>query len=238
MPINPATGMPQPYTQDEMLETPLAMRMVENLPGITAGLGFQAGRGARTIMAGGGFMDDAIRFGIDKKAQRYGAFRSGAMSLDPNDLKSGRQFLGRNRGTRLAAEAQKTPIFFGARANTATLRPRALRRSSSLSVFSGDNRTYTYAQGVRGGLSKARFGPLGKLAEASGTGPNEALLGPGLFAGITAGRRMDLLERRAYAGNQRAMSRLASSDIGISRMAGMNNPGLTARTNLPRTSKS
>ena len=238
MPINPATGMPQPYTQDQMLETPLAMRMVENLPGITAGIGFQAGRGARTIMAGGGFMDDAVRFGIDKKAQRYGAFRSGAMTLDPEDLKSSMRFVGKKRGARLAAAAEKEPIFFGARANTVTLRPRALRRSSSLSVFSGDNRTYTYAQGVRGALSKARFGPLGKLAEASGTGPNEALLGPGLFAGITAGRRMDLLERRAYAGNQRAMSRLASSDIGISRMAGMNNPGLTARTNLPRTSKS
>ena len=37
MPIDPMTGMPKPYTQDEMLETPLYARTLENLPGITAG---------------------------------------------------------------------------------------------------------------------------------------------------------------------------------------------------------
>jgi hypothetical protein len=234
MPIDPMTGMPKPYTQDEMLETPLYARALENLPGITAGIGFQAGRGARTIMAGGGFMDDASRFGVDKKAQRYGAFRSGAMSLDPNDLSSGQQFLsfGRRgkRGARLAGEAGKQPIYYGARVNTVTARPRALRRMSSLSAFAEDQRTYTYAQGIRGPLSKARFGPLGKLAEASGTARDEALLGPGLFSGITAGRKMDLLERKALSGNARAMSRLSQSDIGIQRMAGMNNARMTTMT--------
>jgi hypothetical protein len=228
------TGMPKPYTQDEMLETPLYARTLENLPGITAGIGFQAGRGARTIMAGGGFMDDASRFGVDKKAQRYGAFRSGAMSLDPNDLSSGQQFLsfGRRsgRGARLAGEAGRQPIYYGARVNTVTARPRALRRMSSLSAFAEDQRTYTYAQGIRGPLSKARFGPLGKLAEASGTARDEALLGPGLFSGITAGRKMDLLERKALSGNARAMSRLSQSDIGIQRMAGMNNARMTTMT--------
>jgi hypothetical protein len=234
MPIDPMTGMPKPYTQDEMLETPLYARTLENLPGITAGIGFQAGRGARTIMAGGGFMDDASRFGVDKKAQRYGAFRSGAMSLDPNDLSSGQQFLsfGRRgkRGARLAGEAGRQPIYYGARVNTVTARPRALRRMSSLSAFAEDQRTYTYAQGIRGPLSKARFGPLGKLAEASGTARDEALLGPGLFSGITAGRKMDLLERKALSGNARAMSRLSQSDIGIQRMAGMNNARMTTMT--------
>jgi hypothetical protein len=233
MPIDPMTGMPKPYTQDEMLETPLYARTLENLPGITAGIGFQAGRGARTIMAGGGFMDDASRFGVDKKAQRYGAFRRGAMSLDPNDLSSGQQFLsfGRKgkRGARLAGEAGRQPIYYGARVNTLTARPRALRRMSSLSAFAEDQRTYTYAQGIRGPLSKARFGPLGKLAEASGTMKDEALLGPGLFAGVTAGRKMDLLERRAYDGNARALSKLEGSTTGIQRMAGMNTK-LTAGT--------
>jgi hypothetical protein len=234
MPIDPMTGMPKPYTQDEMLETPLYARTLENLPGITAGIGFQAGRGARTIMAGGGFMDDASRFGVDKKAQRYGAFRRGAMSLDPNDLSSGQQFLsfGRKgkRGARLAGEAGRQPIYYGARVNTLTARPRALRRMSSLSAFAEDQRTYTYAQGIRGPLSKARFGPLGKLAEASGTMKDEALLGPGLFSGVTAGRKMDLLERKALSGNTRAMSRLSQSDMGIQRMAGMNNARMTTMT--------
>jgi hypothetical protein len=179
-------------------------------------------------------MDDASRFGVDKKAQRYGAFRSGAMSLDPNDLSSGQQFLsfGRRsgRGARLAGEAGRQPIYYGARVNTVTARPRALRRMSSLSAFAEDQRTYTYAQGIRGPLSKARFGPLGKLAEASGTARDEALLGPGLFSGITAGRKMDLLERKALSGNARAMSRLSQSDIGIQRMAGMNNARMTTMT--------
>jgi len=186
------------------------------------------------MMAGGGFMDDAARFGVDKKAQRYGAFRSGAMSLDPNDLSSGKQFFGfgrrSSRGARLAGEAGKQPIYYGARVNTLTARPRALRRMSSLSAFAEDQRTYTYAQGIRGPLSKARFGPLGKLAEASGTMKDEALLGPGLFAGITAGRKMDLLERRAYSGSTRAMSKLGGSDIGIQRMASMNNARMTTMT--------
>ena len=136
MPIDPMSGMPTPYTQDEMVDTPLPLRMAESLPGITAGIGFQAGRGARTIMAGGGFMDDA-RFGAGRKARRYGAFRKGLDTLDAADLSSGEQYLkfGRRskRGTRLAA-AGKQPIFFGARANTITVRPRALRRNSSICV--------------------------------------------------------------------------------------------------------
>jgi len=238
MPIDPMSGMPKPYTQDEMLAAPLYARTLENLPGITAGIGFQAGRGARTIMAGGGFMDDA-RFGATKKAQRYGAFRRGAMSLDEADLGSGKQFFNfgkrSKRGARLVAGAEKQPIYYGARVNTVTARPRALRRVSSLSAFGEDQRTYTYAQGIRGHFSKSRFGPLGKLAEASGTTKDEALLGPGLFAGITAGRKMDLLERKAYSGSSRALSKLQGSSTGIQRMAGMNTT-LTAKTHVPRTS--
>jgi hypothetical protein len=161
------------------------------------------------------------------------------MSLDPNDLSSGKQFFGfgrrSERGARLAGQAGKQPVYYGARVNTLTVRPRALRRMSSLSAFGADQRTYTYAQGIRGPLSKARFGPLGKLAEASGTAKGEALLGPGLFAGITAGRKMDLLERRAYDGNARALSKLEGSSNTIQRMAGMNT-GLTAKTHVPRTS--
>ena len=230
MPIDPMSGMPTPYTQDEMVDTPLPLRMAESLPGITAGIGFQAGRGARTIMAGGGFMDDA-RFGAGRKARRYGAFRKGLDTLDAADLSSGEQYLkfGRRskRGTRLAA-AGKQPIFFGARANTITVRPRALRRNSSISVFSGNESTYTYAQSSRAFGTK-RFGPLGKLANEVGAVEGENILGPGLLASITAGRRMDLLERKAYAGNARALSKLEGSTTGIQRMAGMNTK-LTAGT--------
>lgn len=231
--IDPMVGMPQGPLNEEAIDAPFFMRAMDTIPGISTGIGFQAGRGARTIMAGGGFMDDA-RFGVNKKAQKYSAFRKGAMTIDPADMTTGRQFanFGRrsNRGARLAAAGNKQPFFFGARANTITARPRALRRVSSLSVFSGNQNAYTYAQGTKNFLSKQRFGPLRGLAEASGAAPGEAMLGPGLFASITAGRRMDLLERKAFAGNKAAMSRLASSDIGISRLAGMNNSALMTTT--------
>lgn len=232
MPLDPFTGQQLPYgpLNEEAIDAPFFMRAMDTIPGISTGIGFQAGRGARTIMAGGGFMDDA-RFGVDKKAQRYSAFRKGAMTIDPADMATGRQFanFGRrsNRSARLAAAGNKQPFFFGARANTITARPRALKRVSSLSVFSGNPGTYTYAQGIKNFVSKQRFGPLKSLAEASGAAPGEAMLGPGLFASITAGRKMDLLERKAFAGNKAAMSRLASSDIGISRLINMNNISLT-----------
>ena len=231
--IDPKVGMPQGPLNEEVIDAPFFMRAMDTLPGISTGIGFQAGRGARTIMAGGGFMDDA-RFGVNKKAQKYGAFRKRAMTIDPADMTSGRQFanFGRrsNRGARLAAAGNKQPFFFGARANTITARPRALRRASSLSVFSGNTGAYTYAQGTKNFLSKQRFGPLKGLAQASGAAPGEAMLGPGLFASITAGRKMDLLERKAFAGNKAAVSRLALSDKGISRLINMNNSSLTNTT--------
>ena len=232
--IDPKVGMPQGPLNEEVIDAPFFMRAMDTLPGISTGIGFQAGRGARTIMAGGGFMDDA-RFGVNKKAQKYGAFRKGAMTIDPADMTYGRQFanFGRrsNRGARLAAAGNKQPFFFGARANTITARPRALRRASSLSVFSGNTGVYTYAQGTKNFLSKQRFGPLNSLAQASGAAPGEAMLGPGLFASITAGRRMDLLERRAYNGSARALSKLEGSTTGIQRIAGMNTK-LTAGTSI------
>ena len=230
--IDPNLGMPQKYMPGEERPSTFS-RLMEAQPSIVGGVFVQAGRGARTIMAGGGFMDDRSARRADKAARRYGAFRKGSMSLDPTDLKSGEQYLkfGKNstRGARLAAEGGKhNPLFYGAKVNTLTVRPRALRRASSISVFSNQG-TYTYAQGVRG-IGTKRFGPLGKLAKTVGADATENILGPGLFASITGGRKMDLLERKGLSGNKRALSRLSRADIGIQRMVAMNNPGLTTLT--------
>lgn len=230
--IDPKVGMPQGPLNEDVVDAPFFMRAMDAIPGMSTGIGFQAGRGARTIMAGGGFMDDA-RFGVNRKAQKYSAFRKGSMIIDPADMTTGRQYanFGRrsNRGARLAGLGTKQPFVFGGSVNTITARPRALRRASSLSVFSNDTRAYTYAQGTKNFLSKQRFGPLKSLAEASGAAPGEAMLGPGLFSAITAGRKMDLLERKALRGNAGALSKLSGSDIGIQRMAGMNNSMMVAR---------
>ena len=230
--IDPNLGMPQRYMPGEERPSTFS-RLMESQPSIVGGVFVQAGRGARTIMAGGGFMDDRSARRANKAARRYGAFRKGSMSLDPTDLKSGEQYLkfgkNSNRGARLAAEGGKhNPLFYGAKVNTLTVRPRALRRASSISVFSNEG-TYTYAQGVRG-IGTKRFGPLGKLANKVGADATENILGPGLFASITGGRKMDLLERKALNGSSRAASRLSRADIGIQRMAAMNNPALTTLT--------
>lgn len=230
--IDPNLGMPQKYMPGEERPSTFS-RLMESQPSIVGGVFVQAGRGARTIMAGGGFMDDRSARRADKAARRYGAFRKGSMSLDPTDLKSGEQYLkfGKNstRGARLAAEGGKhNPLFYGAKVNTLTARPRALRRASSISVFSNQG-TYTYAQGVRG-IGTKRFGPLGKLANTVGADATENILGPGLFASITGGRKMDLLERKGLSGNKRALSRLSKADIGIQRMATMNNIAMTRPT--------
>lgn len=230
--VDPNLGMPQRYMPGEERPSTFS-RLMEAQPSVVGGVFVQAGRGARTIMAGGGFMDDRSARRANKAARRYGAFRKGSMSLDPTDLKSGEQYLkfgkNSNRGARLAAEGGKhNPLFYGAKVNTLTVRPRALRRASSISVFSNEG-TYTYAQGVRG-IGTKRFGPLGKLANKVGADATENILGPGLFASITGGRKMDLLERKALGGSSRAVSRLSRADIGIQRMAAMNNPGLTTLT--------
>ena len=235
--IDPNLGMPQRYMPGEERPSTFS-RLMEAQPSVVGGVFVQAGRGARTIMAGGGFMDDRSSSRLlsrraDKAAKRYGAFRKGSMSLDPTDLKSGEQYLkfGKNstRGARLAAEGGKhNPLFYGAKVNTATVRPRALRRASSISVFSNEG-TYTYAQGIRS-IGTKRFGPLGKIANKVGADATENILGPGLFASITGGRKMDLLERKALNGSGRAVSRLSRADIGIQRMAAMNNPALTTLT--------
>jgi hypothetical protein len=235
--IDPNLGMPQRYIPGEERPSTFS-RLMEAQPSVVGGVFVQAGRGARTIMAGGGFMDDRSSSRLlsrraDKAAKRYGAFRKDSMSLGATDLKSGEQYLnfGRNskRGARLAAEGGKhNPLFYGAKVNTATVRPRALRRASSISVFSNEG-TYTYAQGIRG-IGTKRFGPLGKIANKVGADATENILGPGLFASITGGRKMDLLERKALGGSSRAVSRLSRADIGIQRMAAMNNSALTTLT--------
>lgn len=233
--IDPNLGMPQRYMPGEERPSTFS-RLMEAQPSVVGGVFVQAGRGARTIMAGGGFMDDrsSSRFlsgRADKAARRYGAFRKGADALNATDLKSGEQYLkfGKNskRGARLAAEGGKhNPLVHGARVNTLTVRPRALRRASSISVFSNEG-TYTYAQGIRG-IGTKRFGALGKIANKVGADATENILGPGLFASITGGRKIDLLERKALGGSSKALSRLGKADTGIQRLASMNNPSMLA----------
>jgi len=225
MPLDPFQG--QEVYSGETPQPPLPMRMMGNLPGIATGIAFNAKRGANTIMSGGGFLDDATLF-ANRRATRYGAFRKGMRGIESADVMSGKSLLQygpTKRSMMNSAGKMRDPWFRGARINNATARPRAFRRMHSLSVFSeGESGLYSHAGGVRG-LGKARFGPLGKMADNLGVGADEALLGPGLFSAISAGRRIDKIEKRVLAGG-RGSRQLAKVDRSIMRLASMNNPGM------------
>lgn len=242
MPLDPFTG--QEVYSGEVPEPPLPMRAMEHMPGITAGVLFNAGRGSRTMMAGGGFMDDRMFSGRtirgrtigSRRAAKYGAFtKTGVNQFRPSISDRAFTRFGRFRGITDGVmpgpgvtPTLRDPFFRSSRVNNATLRPRALRRMSSLSQFSQSERgLYSYAGGVRA-LGKARFGPLGKLAETVDAAEGENILGPGLLSAITAGRKTDILERKALAGNQRALRKLDKVGRTIERLSKMNNPSMYA----------
>lgn len=213
MPLNPLTGQFEDYV-DPQANEPLAMRMIGASPGISASLGMSSRRGANTLMRGG-FFDDARRF--SKSRAKYQVFQGGSVTPTPATRKSflfgKRRFLNDT-----AAEiGTKTSFFKPARVNNATLRPRALGRFHSLSVFGATegNNLYTYAQG-HGLFNKTdKFG-MGRLRQASGAADGTALMGPGLLAAVSAGRRMDL----------RGVGNVDDFGLRIERLATMNNRAL------------
>jgi hypothetical protein len=211
-----------PDAQGDPLE-PLAARMAENIPGFAATAGFAALRGSNTMLRGG-FMDDAKSA---RKAEKFRIFQGDKLS-GVNE----RQFVGGGRrfspfAKRAASKAkagQSQFLFKSSRVNFATARPRALTRFHSLSVF-GQNAGYTPFGGA-GFIGKAK--PVQSAFAKAGikAGDGESLLGPGLLSSISAGRKADMLEKRALGGSSRAAKRLATAQTQINRLASMNNPSL------------
>jgi len=189
MAINPLTGQFEDQMNPQANE-PLAMRMMGAAPGITASLGMSSRRGANTLMRGG-YFDDASRRATRRAS--YQVFQNGSLTPTPATRKS---FLfGSRRFADDAAARGSGKMAFAksSRVNNAFYRPRNLSRFHSLSVFGAaeGNSLYTYAQGHRLFNKTEKFG-MGALRNAAGVGAGEAALGPGLFAAISAGRRMDL----------------------------------------------
>jgi len=84
MPVDPMTGQMIPYGSGAQ-DTPLAMRLMEDMPGMAAAVGFGSNRGSNTILRGG-FMDDS---GIlaGRRADRYRVFSGGAQpSVSPINI--------------------------------------------------------------------------------------------------------------------------------------------------------
>jgi hypothetical protein len=215
MPLNPLTGQFEDYMNPEANE-PLAMRMMGAAPGISASIGMSSRRGANTLMRGG-FLDDTTRFAGSRS--KYQIFTPG--SYRPTRATRKSFLFGSRRFADDAAIGTKTSFFKPSRVNNATLRPRALGRFHSLSVFGAQesNNLYTYAQGHSLFNKTEKFG-MKRLRDAAGAGADEALMGPGLLAAISAGRRMDL----------RGVGNIDDFGMRIQRLAGMNNASLLKGT--------
>ena len=236
------------------IQAPLAMRMMENMPGIATSVGFSTARGTNTLMRGG-FMDYKYAKG-SRMANKFRVMdqtgvlsaRNKANFVGGGRIAGGNGILGR-RASRLASQGsssgiaggllgaqptQKAGFLRGARVNNVTARPRALGRFHSLSTFSqGGTYTPFGASGFLGNTSIGR-----KVAASAGATPaaGESAFGPGLLSFVGSGRKADLLERRAAGagrGAARAQRKLDILDRNIRSLATMNNPGLAAEKTLP-----
>lgn len=216
------------------VESPLAMRMIENMPGIATSVGFSTARGTNTLMRGG-FMD--YKYGA--QSRMAGKFRvmdeAGALSkrsaanfFGGGGISRGQGALGR-RATRMAANSEKAGFLRSARLNNITMRPRAMGRFHSLSVF-GQGGMYT-PFGASGMLGRTKLGAGIVKSAGIDLAAGESAFGPGLMSFVTAGRKADLLETRAAGTGRRAaraQKRLGVVDRNIRSLATMNNQGLLA----------
>lgn len=193
-------------------DAPLAMRMMENLPGITASVGFSSMRGANTLIRGG-FFDDATRFANSRA--RFGVFQGG--SLTPTAA-TGKSFL--FQGPFKDLYTRRDPFLKPSRLNNITMRPRAISRMHSLSVFTASEGSglYTFAQGHRL-LNKL---PMKSLRAAVGVEEGANLFGPGLISSIAAGTKLD----RMAASGKLSLAGIDQLSLNVQRLATANNPAL------------
>jgi len=211
MPLNYGDPI-SPYGQDPT--APLAMRMMEHMPGITASIGFSTRRGANTLIRGG-YLDDVSGIRGARRAAKYGSFAPDA--LEPTSIGRSSFAFGRRRfSSDAAAAASGKNMFIKASALNNTPRIKNINRFHSLSVFTakeGKGGLYTFAQGHRL-LNKLSFSGL---REAAGIADDVAMFGPGTLSAITAGTRLDRLGSRAN---------LAQLELNVKRLATANNPAL------------
>lgn len=211
MPLNygdPLASYSQP-------DAPLAMRMMENLPGITASVGFSSMRGSNTLIRGG-FFDDAPRFA--KSRARFGVFQGG--SLTPTAATSESFLFGKRRSLTNRAGRLRDPFAKPSRLNNITMRPRAISRMHSLSVMTAAEGSglYTFAQGHRL-LNRL---PMKSFRAAVGAPEGVNLFGPGLISSISAGRKLDMMTKTGKLSGE-ALEQLG---LNVKRLATANNPAL------------
>jgi hypothetical protein len=225
-------------------DVPLAFRMMEHLPSISASLGFALNRGSNTLL-GGGFMDDRGRtpgFGEGRFRRRnigpgkLGGFASGSMT--PSNPTAKAYYGSSARRARLASSAGsaqgKMALGKGSRVNHITMRPRALARYNSLTIFNASQNTpfyspFQFASKVVGN----QFGKNAAFRNAvygstTAAIPEEGVFQRGMLSMITAGRKSDLIERKALSGSGRATKKMIEAQKQVGRLATMNNASFAA----------
>lgn len=219
-------------------EMPLAFRMMEHFPSLSASLGFANMRGSNTLLRGG-FMDDRKR-----GPGKLGGFQRGA--LTPTNPTANAYYGSRARRARLAQSAGSTNAKMafgkGARVNHITARPRALSRYSSLTAFNASQNTPFYSPFQMMSKVGDYFGKRsqGFLNAVYGSGttvsPEENMFQRGTLSMITAGRKADLFEAKAKfnpdgTAANRAGRRTLKAQEQVRRLSLMNNPNFaTNRT--------
>lgn len=211
-------------------EAPLWARMSDSMPGLAASAGFSSMRGSNTLLRGG-YMDQTSRLGKGVDARRAAKFRtlqSGTMNSYESATK---QFFGgakRNQTmASLTGDARKTPFLRSSRLNNASLRPRNLGRYHSLSIFADPSQNAYTPFGASGFIGNTKTGKKAIANMGIELKEGESAFSPGLLSGISAGRRVDMLETKALKGSSRAARKLAKADDALGKLMKMNNtPGL------------
>lgn len=218
------------------IDVPLAFRMAEHLPGISTSVGFTTARGTNTIMRGGfleggGFISDRTsRLFSNRRSKKYRMFdrRSGFLNA-----KQPTQFvMGKSRATKVMANREKAGLLKSMRLNNATIRPRAFGRFHSNSIFGPEGYTPFGASRMLGKSARvSSFFEKRGITASEG----ESLLGPGFLSFVGAGRRSDLLEKRALRQlnrsgeiSGRTLKKIGRLNTSITDLARMNNPSLAA----------
>lgn len=229
----------------DQMEAPLYARILETFPGIAASIGLSTTRGSSTLLRGG-YMDSASKRGTGKLGKRIPGYRGLGQKIDASraakfrTLNGGtlnsygsatKQFLGgaqRNQALGAATgSARKTPFLRSSRLNNVSLRPRNLTGFHSLSVFANPSQNAYTPFGASGFLGKTKLGQKALTGMGITLKEGETAFGPGMLSGISAGRRVDLLESRALKGSKRAARKLAKADDALGKLVKMNNvPGL------------
>lgn len=177
-------------------DVPLAFRLMENMPGITALAGHNARRFSNTMFRGG-FLDVDAGASARKvaRAQRLGGTVGGV--AQPAQANS---FLFGNRRFSGGVPANKTPLFKQSRVTNFTLRPRIFNRMGSVTQLSGvaNQGFYTPFQG--GSFLESMFGNRARSkAIAAGmlpAGSDETMFSGGVLGRVSTMSRVYSMENK------------------------------------------